>query len=463
MALAAPYALLAAPGITAPAVTVGRNLQTHATVKLAQAAGPDGVKLTLTSDDPSRLLLSESDDKAGSATISLTVRPGVVQSRAFWLQGLADSGTATYTVSAAGLGSAQGTVTLVPSGIMILGPSQVPKFNTTPRGRASKISVVSAALDSPPAEQPVAGGSQVEVTITNSNPNAGKLQASKLTLGGGSSSALTYFVPAAEGEATLTPVQPPGFTPAAKFASVIAAVNKPGLAIVDSVYLGKDLQIWGAVILGEPAPPGGLKVTLTSSDASKLLLSTRADQLGTASITITVAEGSQNGPYYLQGMGDSGDIQYDAAAPGFRTRTARIGLTKSGIIVAFGAYGPPDEAAVLMKKEITDDRRFYASVSDDKHPMAIRVWSAYLDREKGRAADITVQGLRAGVSATVVVRSSDPAVGTVESPLTIKPGSAVANGHFTPLSVGTTIVSIDTPPGFTQPKNATSMPAIVRQ
>ncbi len=110
-----PYALFAATGITAPNVTVGRNLEMYTSVRLPQPAPESGVQLTLTSDDPSRLLLSAAPDKAGSATLSLTVRPHLSESPEFWVQGLADSGEATYTISAADMGSAKGTVTLTPS------------------------------------------------------------------------------------------------------------------------------------------------------------------------------------------------------------------------------------------------------------------------------------------------------------------------------------------------------------
>ena len=129
-----PHALFAATGITAPNVTVGRNLEMYTSVKLPQPAPESGVQLTLTSDDPRRLLLSAAPDKAGSATLSLTVRPRLSESPEFWVQGLADSGEATYTISAADMGSVKGTVTLAPSAILILGPSRVPVYPTTPRG-----------------------------------------------------------------------------------------------------------------------------------------------------------------------------------------------------------------------------------------------------------------------------------------------------------------------------------------
>ncbi len=461
----APYPVLAASGIVAPDVTVGRNLETFATVKLPQAAGESGVQFTVTSDDPSRLLLSAAQDRAGTATISLTVQPEHVNSPEFWIQGMADRGTVTYTVSAGSMGSAKGTVTLLPSAIMILGPSRVPRFPMTPGGNAAKITIVSAALDSSlkvSGEQPVAGGLQLDVTLANSNPTAGKLGVSKVTLGGGSSTAITYFKPAADGEASIAPVQPPGFTAPAQFASVIMAVAKPGLAPVSEVYLGKDLQMTATLALGEAAPPGGLQVTMTSSDPSKLLLSTKEDQVGSPSITLTVPAGRLVATYYLQGLGDSGIVTYDATAPGFRSSTARVGVTHSGFIVAYEGYGPPDEAAVLRKGYSVDSREFYASLTDAKvRPVHVTVYSAYLHPDSGRAADITVQPLRAGVTATVVLKSTDPAVGTVESPVTMSSGISHVKSLFVPMDKGRTVITVNTPAGFSTPANAASVPATV--
>jgi hypothetical protein len=301
----------------------------------------------------------------------------------------------------------------------------------------------------------------VEVTIANSNPTAGTLQASKLTLAGGSSTAKTFFQPTDVGETTISPIQPPGFVAPTERATIVATVVKPGIALLTNLLLGKDLQVGGQVIVAAPAPPGGLKVTLTSADSSKLLLSSKVDQAGAGSLTVTVPEGKESAPYFVQGIGDSGNVTYDATAPGYVSRTATIGLTKAGFIVGLAASGPPERKNVEGKE--TADRPGIASLSAKEHTINIRVWPAYLDRERGRAADITVQTVRGGATATVVLKSSDPAIGTVESPLTFKSGTDFAETRFTPLSKGTTVISIDTPAGYTKPNNATSLPMIVRE
>jgi len=206
-----------------------------------------------------------------------------------------------------------------------------------------------------------------------------------------------------------------------------------------------------------------MTVTLTSSDPGKLVLSAVADRLGSGSITIKIPAGELTAKYYIQGLGDSGIVTYNATAPGFRSRVGRIGLTPSGMIVAYEHYGPPDEAVVLRKNQAIDDRRFYPSIADSKtNPVNLVVWAVHLDPESGLAADISVQDLRAGVSAVVSLSSSDTGVGTVESPLTIPSGTNHAISRFTPLKEGETRVSLKTPAGFTTANNATSVPATLK-
>ena len=454
-----------APGMTAPDLTVGRNLQMWAAVGLTEAAPETGLQIVLTSDDPKRLLLSKSESQPGSPSITVTVQRGRTASNEFWLQALGDHGNVTYTASAPHIGSAKGTVTLAPSAIAIVGPFRLPSFPTTPRTQPAKISLYTVALDASMKfleQQAVAGGTQVAVAIANSNPEAGAVGAAELTFRGGESDVATYFQPAAEGRTTLTPTVPPGFSTPAEFATVIASVEKPGLAVSDELTVGKNLQVPGVLCLGETPGPEGLTVSLTSSDPSRLLLSKNKDELGSGTIEFELKAGELTAQYYLQALSDSGLITYKAMASGFRSRIGQVALSPSGIIVAYSRYGPPDEAAVLRNTGAQEDRRFYASLAQEKkEPIYVVAWSVHLDLKTGLAADITVQDLRPGIAATVELKSSNPAVGTVESPLTIQSGSNHMAGRFTPLARGETIIAVSTPAGFATPANATAVPAVV--
>jgi hypothetical protein len=309
-------------------------------------------------------------------------------------------------------------------------------------------------------QQLVAGGVTVTVDLKSSNPAAGRIAASALTISGGSSSATTEFVPAGAGETTLSVNTPSGFSTPAEFATVTAIVNTPGIAVSDQLAIGQDLQVGGLVSLGEAAREGGVEVTLTSADPKRLLLSTSATEIGSKSITVKIPAGGSSSPYILQALTGSGTVTYTASAPGYRSRTGTVGLTPSGVVIAPKEYGPPDEAELHRKEDKEVPRGFVASVSQGG-AIPLVVWTVQLDPTTLRGADVTVQPLRAGRSVTVEVKCENPSVGKVVSPVTIAAASEHAVTDFTPTAEGSTIVTAVIPKGFTRPSNSTSVPAIV--
>src|SRR5581483_5726345 len=84
-------------------------------------------------------------------------------------------------------------------------------------------------------------------------------------------------------------------------------INLSGNAIgphitLTPLSLGSNLEAQIVPILEVVAPSGGLPVTITSSDPSKLLVSQSATTVGSASVTITVPA-NQNGvatPYFVR-------------------------------------------------------------------------------------------------------------------------------------------------------------------
>jgi hypothetical protein len=463
LSMLAPSALPGAAGIIAPAnETVGRNLETFVSVRLAEQAPASGLEVTITSDDPTRLLLALTPDHAGSKSITLKVNAQYTATPDFCLHALADSGTVTYTASAPGFGSAKGTVILAPSAILISGPSKAPALRMT-SGSSAKISLFSALLDKDGqivSQQAIAGGLTVVGNITSSDPKIGAVTPSHFTLAGGEASGTVEFKPAGPGDTSLAVEPPPGFRVPTKMASVTVTVQLPGIGLTGEITVGKDLQVPGTVLLGEAAPAGGLDVTLTSDDANKLVLSSSDDKVGSKSITIHVAQGEVRAPYYIQGLAAAGAVSYTGSAPGYRSRNAPVTMAPSGILVVYSSYGPPDEAEFLRKKLTRDPRPFTISLSENR-PAHITLWPAYLDPETKRGADMTAQRLRPGVSTIVTLKNSSPGVGTIASLVTIKDGAEFAMTEFVPASVGQTVISIETPAGFTTPSNATTVTANV--
>jgi hypothetical protein len=449
-----------------PDVTVGRNLEIDARVRLDKAAGNDGLVIRVASDDPKQMLLSRSPETLGAESIVIKVPANGRLSEEFYIQSLGDSGRVTYTATAPGFESGTGSVTLTASGVVISGPSKFgTPITTTPRGRLLKLKVYSAQLDRSgrfAGLQAVRGGLSVAIHISSSNGAAGAAALPSLSIAGGSFTASTEFQPASAGNTSLSVDVPAGFSSPAEFTSVPATVMPPGIAVVDRTPLGENLQLRGTFILGEPAPRGGLEVTLTTDDASKLLVSASDSEVGSQSVTVSVPEGANSGTYFLQGLASHGEVTYSASAPGYRGRPGKITLTRSGVLL-FGPAGPPDEGEALRPNSPFVPHGFFASLSAH-NPVPIAVCTAFLEPTKQRAADITLQPLRPGLSLTVDLKNDNPAIGSVDSSVTIKGGSGTSIAQFVPLREGTTLLTVLPPEakGFMAASNAASLDVIVK-
>ena len=435
--------------------TVGQNLEASATVTLNGMTPGKDLPITLKSNDPGRLLLSATAEGPGSASIVITLPPPLHESGDFYLQGRGKSGTVTYTASAPGVSSGTGTVTLAPSGIVIFGPYDKASFLTT-TGTAREISVHAALLDSSlkyVAKQLVAGGLSVKATVTGSNIAVGKMATSLVTIPGGSSSTTAQFQPATPGETSLGVNTPPGFSTPAEHASVTAKVVTPRLGLTEEETVGRNLQGGGVLGLGEPAPAGGVVVTLTSNDPSRLLLANDTTSgKGSGSIKIAMPPGSLNTLYSLQALSDSGTVTYTASAPGYTGRTATVTLAPAGVVVA-GPISFPRSGGPR-------DPGFMTSLAAG--PTTLHIYTVFLDPVTKRASDMTVQSVRSDLlPLRVALETSDPAIGTVPSPVTINGGWDSITTQFTPLKTGRVTISIVTPEGYATPANATRLTAII--
>jgi hypothetical protein len=446
-------------------ITVGRNLQTFSNVHFEAPAPEEGVVIAIKSDDPARLLLSTTPDGAGSAAISVRARGGFRATPDFYVHGLGGTGSVTYTASAPGYESGSGKVTLAPSGFLFARSGVgTPALRTTRGAGRSEMCVIAALLDQSlnyAGPQAVAGGLSVRIDVRSSNPSVGRITASPLTIEGGSAAAVTHFEPVGPGSAELSLSVPPGFSAPAEFATIPAMVIVPGMAVTDAVTIGRDLEVPAALSLGEPAPAGGVTVTLASQDPKRLLLSATATDAGAPSLNIRIPAGGFNAPYYLQALGDSGIVDYSASAPGYRDRTGTIALSPSGLVIG-GPPGPPDEAELVRKEAAEGPHGFSTSLAARTVP--INVYTVQLDPVTLRGADLTVQPLRAGLSLTAAIENASPAVGTIAaSQLTIRGGSSTAATQFTPVALGSTEISVVTPAGFTKSSNAASLTVKVLQ
>ena len=459
-------ALLSAAGLNLANVAVGSSLQTPTTFKLSEPAPEGGLEVTLTSEDASRLKLSRRPDASGTDSIVVKVAAGFNESMDFWLLGMAGEGEVAYTATARSFSPGRGIVTLTPSAIVMVGPFKATEFKTTTGAASSRLVLYSVRL-TPSMEyaeqQAVAAGVSLDIEILSSAEGVGVISPSRLSIPGGAPNAVSEFKPAQPGTTSITTSIPPGFSrPPAKYAAVLANVALPGLAITDQLLIGQNLQVGGNVGLGEAAGPGGVQVTLTSEDPAQLLISGSGTEVGQKSITVTVPPGAVSAHFTLQALGKAGTATYSASARGYSSRIGKIGLAPSGVVIAPSPYGPPDEAE-LFRKTGEGARGFISHLSKGKDlKMPLSVWTVQLDPITLRSADITVQPLRAGMSITVNVESSNPAAGKVKSPVVIQGGMEIGHSEFVALTNGTTLITAVTPSGFTKSTNSTTVEAIVK-
>lgn len=460
-----PAALFAAPKMIVPAdLVVGRNLQTFGSVKLSEAAPADGLEVTIKSGNPAKLLFAAGPDKPGAASLTLRINGRYIETPDFSLHGLADSGDVTFTATAAGFETVTGSVKLAPSAIAILGPFKQPAFRTTPR-MSAKITLRTVIVDAEGkvvAAQPVAGGMTLQADLVTADSKVGSFSESKATIPGGESSVFTEFQPSGVGSTVLSVRVPAGFGIASDYKSVSVTVDQPGMGLSGEINLGKNLQVGGMVLLGEAAPAGGIDVTVTSQDPSKMLLSKDTEKVGSASIVIHIPAGESRSVYHMQGLADSGTVIHTATAQGYRTREAPVTLAPSGIMVVYSHYGPPDRAEVQRAILTRDPRPFTTSLASKK-PEHLALYLVYLDPNTRRGADITAQRLRPGITATVDLKNTNPAVANVQTRVVLKDSIEYQLVEFKPLTPGQTEISVTAPDGFMQPSNATSVAAIVNE
>ncbi len=437
----APVTVNPTPSISIGDTTIGKDLEASVSGTLGLAAPAGGVVVTITSLDPSRVLLATADNVAGSTSITRTVTAGSTFVGTFWVQALAGAGTADIQATAPGYANDTSTITMQPSGFILNMTdftTNTGAANTTLRIDAARLAPATLAYQQ---TQAVRGGLTVNVTVTSSNTAVGTIAGSPLAFGGGDSVLFSAaFDPATVGSSAIGLTTPGGFGTPSSFQSIVATVEQPTITVGD-LTIGKDLESSSSGSIGAPAPAGNLIVTITSLDTSKLLLANDSTSAGSASITVQVNAGNSFIPsFWVHALAGSGSAQFQTSAPGYATDTSSVTLQPSGFI--------------LNMSDFTTNT-FAANTT-------LRVDAARLNPTTLNYAQS--QSVRGGLTVNVPVTSSDTNVGTiVGSPAVFAGGNAVNFGTaFDPVtaSPGVTI-SLTTPAGFSTPNSFQSITATV--
>jgi hypothetical protein len=249
--------------------------------------------------------------------------------------------------------------------------------------------------------------------------------------------------------------QPAGYNVPTSGTQLTASVTNPQVTLLGSggTTIGSNLQVSASGQLNIPAPAGGLPVTITSSDPTKVLLANNPTDPGSSNITVTVPAGSGVNSigfptYYVQALGaTSGSVTLTATAPGFMGSTLTLNLAPSGFVLSGNGQGVGQPVGVFLSLGQTVGFTAIAAVLD---PATL-------------APTATFQAVRGGSSATVFLTSSGAQGTLTGSPITVPAGSSSAGGAvFTPQAQGTATVTITSPvAGFSSPSSGTSVSVLV--
>jgi hypothetical protein len=202
--------------------------------------------------------------------------------------------------------------------------------------------------------------------------------------------------------------------------------------------------------LSVPAPSQGETITLTSADASKLLLSTDPTAAGTASVTVSVAAGnsSSNTSVYAQALAGTGSVNLTASGTSFDPQTVAVALVPSGFVLSANNCIASTSFSTTLLSGSDSPLTAYAVALD---PNTLN------DVDLINGCVPNAQLVRPGVGpVSVPITSSNTSVGTINvTPVVFNNGDSSQASAFHPLADGSSIVAIGVPSvaGFSTPSN----------
>lgn len=444
---------------------IGSGLQEPGSASLG-ASQHGGARVTITSRNPSIVLVDRLSNGPGSASFSDTLLNGQT-SFTYYAQALEGVIDSTWIViSEPRFAPDSVLVRTVTPGVEIQGlPTQRTPFDSDANFYA-QIGVLNAGNASLARVQNRRGGASGDLTATfTSGTAAVGVLLDSLTQGAGGAAAgsakvapSVYYTPtngpSAGGMAfrpllvgsTIVSVAIPGFTTATTNGFRTVNVLQPTIALNTSfATVGSGLQESGSGNLGA-GQHGGVTVTITSSDSTILKLAPNSSTPGSGSIQVPLANGQTGFNFYVQGMEgitSTTTVTITAVAAGFTNGTVGVSVDQpaleiQGLGTSYSAGGA--------------DVNFYAQIG--------------LPNAQNSALQ-RVQTLRAGSPGplTVTFTSAAPAAGTLVDavgPGTPKTASIANTGSlyytptggpaqggvaFRPVAAGTTTVSA-TAPGY---------------
>ena len=491
--------------INAANTTVGLGQSAAFAVTLSLPAPAGGVTVSLSSGDPTTVTVSPATVSIPAGTIAPTTQPRVTG---------AGVGSAIVTASAPGYSSASPTVTVSAPTLSFSGDV------TLNAGTSATVSLNLVGGQAP------AGGLTVNV-ITNAPAVA---TVGSANFAPGATSAIVTVTGVGQGSALITAFSnSPHLAAVNANVTVLAPISPLIQPIsVPTVSVGQNLEnsitlslvTWMNCTPGKypqgqtcgasglivstldgttpiqfpaPAPAGGLVVTVTSSNPSKVLPQVRAVCPGVANPTNTTVCGAQQivttippnlstATIVLQGFASSGTAIITASAPGFPSGSATITLTPSGFLLAgptgssFTTNAAATPTTLTVSSARLDSSLNFAENQQVRSGFVNPLTGPFDDAQgttscgtqpdpatcmqSGRLAFANLSGL---FTTTASVASSNPSVGSVLAPAVFAGGDNSQTAQFIPSSsnTGATTLTTSPPSGFSPPASGASVTANV--
>jgi hypothetical protein len=390
-------------------LTLGKNLQLAVYFAQGVYDFPPGVQATITSSDPSRILVSGAQGvpEAQSTTVAIN------SPQWFYVSALSDAGDVPVTIQAPGYPPQTFTVHLAPTTFRLS-----PSTGTAAIGGYVPVGVFWSYPGPPTGSADIRLRPSLQYTFT--------LAVSDATVVRNDTPVVTFsnyygnnsLTALKAGTATLTLTSTSAAIVDPRYATATVTVIPDTFGgIGPTLIIGKDLQR----PLAYPQGTTGLR----SLDPTRLLLTKDPGLPGVASLD------NVTGTVYAQALSDSGEVTVSASAPNYNDGSLTVKLLPT----AFGFFDPNVGVPVIQGTLGT--------------PLSLRIAPAPIDPASGNPIVLGDTSLRPGLPPfNVNLLSSDPSVGSLLSPIAFIGGLGENTTQFRPAANGITEVSVVAPAGY---------------
>jgi hypothetical protein len=302
------------------------------------------VNVTITSSDPSKVLVSSAIDSAPGASINRVLIAGRNAIDPIYIHALDRSGTVPLKVSAPGYGDSTITVGLSDLAFSFALVGGLPPNSATrvvvqngPQPytisfRAVPIPQFASSTNFQLSIRP--GAPNIVLNVRTSDSGTLAVDNPQVIVKPGATTASVTARPVSPGPAVLTLDAPDGYVADAAARNLSVSVEGARLSLGQPNFIiGRDLQI-AAAIDSEVRIQQPISVTLTSSDPSRLLLSTDPKAPGQPSLSVS-AQSFPGTQIWLQSLAESGGATVTAAADGYQPAVVNVTLVPSAAVFSF--------------------------------------------------------------------------------------------------------------------------------